>query len=153
MKPALLFGALMLAACNGAAPSLNDPANIVGDAMPEPLTEVPSDAARGDRVFAERDQGHCVLCHIVSGLDVPFQGNIGPDLSQVGSRLSAGQLRLRIVDYQIVSPGALMPSYFRNHDLYQVQNDYLGETILSAQQVEDLVAYLSTLEGDVDETG
>lgn len=153
MKPALLFGALMLAACNGAAPSLIEPEGIVGDAIPEPLTELSADAARGERVFAERDQGHCVLCHVVSGLDAPFQGNIGPDLSQVGARLSAGQLRLRIVDYQIVSPGALMPSYFRNHDLYQVQNDYLGETILSAQQVEDLVAYLSALEGDVDETG
>lgn len=153
MKPELLFGALMLAACNGAAPNLNDPAKIVGDAMPDPLTELSADATRGERVFAERDQGHCVLCHIVSDLETPFQGNIGPDLSQVGTRLSAGQLRLRIVDYQIVSPGALMPSYFRNHDLYQVQNDYLGETILSAQQVEDLVAYLSALEGDVDETG
>lgn len=152
MKPALLFGALMLAACNGTAPNLNDPSKIVGDAMPEPLTELSADAIRGERVFAERDQGHCVLCHIVSDLETPFQGNIGPDLSQVGTRLSAGQLRLRIVDYQIVSPGALMPSYFRNHDLYQVQNDYRGETILSAQKVEDLVAYLSTLEGDADET-
>lgn len=153
MKPAALIGALILAACNNPPSALIDPAQIVGDAIPIALTQDPADAARGEKVFSDRDQGHCVLCHAVADLDVPFQGNIGPELSQIRDRFTPAQLRLRIVDYQIIVPGALMPSYFRNHDLYQVQNDYLGETILSAQQVEDLVAYLSTLEGDADENG
>lgn len=151
MKPAALIGALILAACNNPPSGVIDPAQIVGDTIPIALTQDPADAARGEKVFSDRNQGHCVLCHVVAGLDTPFQGNIGPELSQVGGRFTPAQLRLRIVDYQIIVPGALMPSYFRNHDLYQVQNDYLGETILSAQQVEDLVAYLSTLEGDADE--
>ncbi len=153
MKPAILIGAFMLAACNRDAPTLIDSAQIVGDAIPDALTEHPADLARGQEVFAERNQGHCVLCHVVADLDVPFQGNIGPDLTQVGDRLNPGQLRLRIVDYQIITPGALMPSYFRTHALYQVEEDYVGETILSAQQVEDLVAYLSAMKGDADETG
>jgi len=153
MKPAALIGVLILAACNNPPFGVIDPAQIVGDTIPIALTQDQADAARGEIVFSDRNQGHCVLCHAVADLDVPFQGNIGPDLSLVGRRLTPAQLRLRIVDYQIIVPGALMPSYFRNHDLYQVQNDFLGETILSAQQVEDLVAYLSALEGDADENG
>ena len=64
-------------------------------------------------------------------------------MTAVADRLSPAQLRLRIVDYQLVLPGALMPSYYRNHDLYQVGEAFQGETILSAQDVEDIVAYLS----------
>ena len=98
---------------------------------------------RGQTLFISRDEGHCVLCHQIEGLDAEFQGDVGPALTAVGDRLSPAQLRLRIVDYQLVLPGALMPSYHRNHDLYQVGEAFQGETILSAQDVEDIVAYLS----------
>lgn len=135
--------ALALASCGGSAPTLLDRHEIVGDAIPDALTPVPGSAERGQEVFVGREQGHCVLCHAVETLDAEFQGNVGPDLSLVGQRLSPGQLRLRIVDYQIVRPGTLMPSYYRIHDLYQVADDYQGEPILSAQDVEDLVTYLS----------
>ena len=153
MKHPALIGVLMLAACSNPDHALLDDRRIVGDSIPEALADRPGDAARGEQVFAGRDQGHCVLCHVVSHLDVPFQGNIGPDLSRVANRLSPSQLRLRIVDYQIAVPGALMPSYYRIHDLYQVEQEYLGETILSAQQVEDLVAYLSERGGEADDNG
>lgn len=153
MKQAALILALLLCACSETEPALIGSAQIVGDTIPAPLTRSPGNAQRGEIVFSEREQGHCVLCHQVSVLDVPFQGNIGPALDDVGTRLSPAQLRLRIVDYQIVTPGTLMPSYYRNHDLYQVQEDYAGETILSAKQVEDLVAYLSQLEEDVNDDG
>lgn len=134
-----------LAACSGDPPPLISPGQITGDTINTPLTSHTGDALRGAKVFATRDQGHCVLCHMVSGLDAEFQGNLGPDLSQVGDRLSPAQLRLRIVDYQRVRPGTVMPSYFRNHDLHQVGSDFQGKTILSAQEIEDLVAYLGEL--------
>lgn len=135
--------ALVAAACGAPDQALIKPAQISGDAIPAPLTSTAGNADRGKVIFVDRDAGHCVLCHAVSDLDVEFQGDIGPDLSLVGARLSAGQLRLRIVDYQIVRPGTLMPSYFRIHDLHQVETAFAGETILSAQDIEDIVAYLA----------
>jgi len=146
MKCAAIVFGLFLSACNNAEPPLIADIQIDEDSILAPLTDTEADPVRGKLVFSERDQAHCVLCHVVTGLDVPFQGNVGPDLSLVSTRLSPAQLRLRVVDYQIVSPGALMPSYYRIHDLYQVQDDYIGQSILTAQQVEDLVAYLSELD-------
>lgn len=138
---------LGLAACGDRA--LIPEKAIVADSIPAPLAALPGDTANGLKVFTERTGGHCVLCHQVSGLDTPFQGNLGPDLSFVGDRLDAGQLRLRIVDYQRVKPGAVMPSYYRVEDLYQVEETYRGTPILTAQEVEDLVSYLATL-GETD---
>lgn len=138
------FGlALALVACGDTAPRLVSESQIVGDAIPDALTALPGDAERGSEIFVDREGGHCVLCHAIEGLEAEFQGNVGPDLSLVGDRLDPGQLRLRIVDYQIVRPGTLMPSYFRNHDLYQVADAYQGDPVLTAQEVEDLVSYLS----------
>ena len=148
MKFRLLAALLALAACSGEPSALISTGQIIGDTIPAPLTVTPGSVDRGVLIFSNRDQGHCVLCHVVEGLQTPFQGNVGPDLTDIGSRLSDAQLRLRIVDYQIVRPGTLMPSYYRKHDLYQVQKDYGGTTILTAQQVEDLVSYLSQLEQD-----
>lgn len=143
MRLCVIALAFAAASCGDPAPPLLDRHEIDGDAIPDALTPVPGNAERGQEIFAGREQGHCVLCHAVETLDAEFQGNVGPDLSLVGRRLSPGQLRLRIVDYQIVRPGTLMPSYYRIHDLYQVADDYQGEPILSAQDVEDVVAYLS----------
>lgn len=135
--------ALALVSCTDADPRLVSETQIVGDAIPAPLSEELGNADRGRNVFVDRERGHCVLCHAIEGLEAEFQGNVGPDLSNVGERLSPGQLRLRIVDYQIVRPGTLMPSYYRIHDLYQVANEYQDEPILTVTEVEDLVAYLS----------
>ena len=135
--------ALALASCGDAEPRLVSETQIVGDAIPSPLSEASAIAARGKTVFMDREGGHCVLCHAIEGLEAEFQGNVGPDLSAVGERLSPGQLRLRIVDYQMVRPGTLMPSYYRIHDLYQVGEEYQDQPILTAIEVEDLVAYLS----------
>ena len=136
----LLLG---LAACTEADARLVTEAQIVGDAIPAPLSAEPGIVERGRDIFIDRERGHCVLCHAIEGLDAEFQGNVGPDLSSVGERLSPGQLRLRIVDYQIVRSGTLMPSYYRIHDLYQVADEYQDTPILAANEVEDLVAYLS----------
>ncbi|MFN3211591.1 MAG: sulfur oxidation c-type cytochrome SoxX [Henriciella sp.] len=143
MKPWLVCVMVSLAACGGEKPQLVTPDQIVGDAIPISLTETHGNANQGEGVFTDRERGHCILCHAVNGLDAEFQGNVGPDLTFVGARLNPGQIRLRIVDYETVRPGTLMPSYYRIHDLYQVGEAYEGAPVLSAQEVEDLVSYLS----------
>lgn len=143
MRNELVSVVIMLAACSGENTRLINSNQIVGDAIPTTLTETSGNAMRGERVFTDRERGHCILCHAVDGLEAEFQGNVGPDLSLVGARLDPGQIRLRIVDYEIVQPGTLMPSYYRIHDLYQVGEAYEGAPVLSAQEVEDLVSYLS----------
>lgn len=101
------------------------------------------DAQRGRAVFAAREQGHCVICHAAAGI-VPA-GNLGPALDGVGTRLSPGQLRQRIVDITQVKPDAAMPAFHRRDGLTRVAAAYVGKTILDAQQVEDLVAFLGSL--------
>ena len=117
----------------------------VGDAIPKPLAAEPGDAARGRSIVVNRDQGACTLCHEVPG-ETRF-GNVAPPLAGVGAKLSAGQLRLRVADSSRVSPDTPMPAYYRTEGLRQVAAAYRGKTILSAQQVEDVVAYLATLKG------
>lgn len=116
------------------------------DAMAS-LLAAAGDPAIGRAIFSDRESGHCVLCHQVDGVEVPFQGNLGPALSDVGARLTEAQIRLRIVDNTKVNPGTVMPSYFRTADLHQVGRAYQGETVLSAAEVEHLVAWLSQLTG------
>ncbi|MCA8899753.1 MAG: sulfur oxidation c-type cytochrome SoxX [Hyphomonas sp.] len=117
---------------------------IEGDAVPVSLSGEPGDAMRGQSVFASREEGHCVLCHRVDGLDAEFQGNVGPALTGIGGRLTAGQIRYRIIDAQQIWPDTVMPSYYRTSGLRQVGHAYEGKPTLSAQQIEDLVAYLSS---------
>ena len=112
------------------------------DAMNEPLA-ASGDAARGRESFVSRDGAHCVLCHSVPGASVA--GNVGPSLAGVSSRLSAAQIRLRIVDITRVNPNATMPAFHRA-DGERVAPQYAGRPALTGQQVEDLVAFLETLE-------
>lgn len=140
-----VLACLLTVACTPESPRLVSPNQIDGDSIPLPLAETAADATRGEALFVSRDGGHCVLCHQVAGLDAEFQGDVGPALTGIGSRLSPGQLRLRVVDYELVQPGVLMPSYYRIHDLYQVSNAHEDKPALSAEDVEDLVAYLSSL--------
>tara|TARA_X000000950_G_scaffold257016_1_gene323115 strand:+ start:178730 stop:179191 length:462 start_codon:yes stop_codon:yes gene_type:complete len=144
-KPPLstLLTALVVAACHADAPRPVSSNQIIDDAIPQPVSNVDASAEIGQQVFSDRDQGHCVLCHVIPAVDAPFQGNVGPELTNIGDRLSPGQIRLRIVDVQSISPETVMPSYYRIHDLYQVDDDYAGRPILSADQVEHLVAFLS----------
>ncbi|MCH2456554.1 MAG: sulfur oxidation c-type cytochrome SoxX [Henriciella sp.] len=139
----------LLAGCSGETASrLATPVEIAGDEITAPLLALQGDAIRGKAVFAEREQGHCVLCHAVEGLDAEFQGNVGPALTGVGARLSDGQIRLRIADAQSLWPDTFMPSYYRTGRLNQVAPAYRGEPALTAQQIEALVAYLGQLDGE-----
>ncbi len=115
------------------------------DALVAPLTTTPGDAARGRQVVIERDGGHCILCHAVPGGDVKFAGDIAPPFAGIGKRLSAAQIRQRVVDITVVNPDAVMPAFHRVDDLDRVMPEYRGKPILTARQVEDVVAYLVTL--------
>ena len=116
---------------------------VVGDGVPEALAG--GDAARGKALIAARDPANCVLCHALPDAAIPFAGNVGPPLAGVAARLSVPQLRLRVVDNLRVNPQTIMPSYYRLADLNSVAATYQGKTILTAPQVEDVVAYLATL--------
>jgi sulfur-oxidizing protein SoxX len=117
---------------------------ISGDAIPASLTGAPGDPARGRAVVANR-QNTCVLCHSGPFTDPTFQGDLAPDLAGTGSRWSEGQLRLRLVDAARLNPATIMPSYYRVEELQRVGRPWRGKPILSAEQIEDVVAYLATL--------
>jgi sulfur-oxidizing protein SoxX len=117
------------------------------DAQP-PLSGVNADPLTGRAIFVARDAGHCVLCHRVSDLNAPFQGNLGPELDGVGARLTAGQIRYRIVDASRLNPATIMPPYYRSEGLVQVASGYRGATVLSAADVDHLVAWLASLRGE-----
>lgn len=101
------------------------------------------DAARGRAVFVAREGGHCVLCHAAPGVTVA--GDVGPALGGIGSRLTAGQIRYRVVDITRVNPDAVMPAFHRTEGLSRVAAQHAGRPVLSAQQVEDVVAWLASL--------
>lgn len=109
-----------------------------------PLTEVPGDPSRGREVLLGRD-GNCLLCHAVPETGARFMGNLGPPLSGIATRMSAGELRLRLIDSRRLNPETIMPSYFSTAGLVDVAGAYRGKTVLTAQQIEDTIAYLMTL--------
>ena len=121
------------------------PYRIDGMEIRAPLAGLRGDAARGRSVALDRAQGACLLCHAVPEPDQPFMGNLAPPLAGVGARLTAAQLRLRLVDSTRLNSATIMPAYYRVEGLNQVGAAYRGKPILNAQQIEDLVAYLQTL--------
>jgi sulfur-oxidizing protein SoxX len=121
------------------------PYTVVGDAIPESLTGMPGDPARGKAIVTSRQTGLCLLCHSAPLPEEKFQGTIGPDLKGSGSRYSEGELRMRMVDSRRLNPDTIMPSYYRLEGLERVAPAFRGKTVLSAEQIEDVVAFLKTL--------
>jgi L-cysteine S-thiosulfotransferase len=117
---------------------------IVGDAIPDPLTSTKGDPAVGHKIVVSR-QSTCLLCHSGPFPEERSQGNVGPDLAGIGSRLSEGQLRLRIVDSASLNRATIMPPFYRVEGLTQVHPAWRGKPILSAEEIEDVVAFLGTL--------
>jgi len=118
---------------------------LAADAIDQSLTGAKGDAARGRAIIANRQVGLCLLCHSGPFPEERFQGTIGPDLNGVASRLSEGQIRLRIVDPSRANPDSVMPAYFRTEGLTRVTPSLRGKPILSAEQIEDVIAFLATL--------
>jgi sulfur-oxidizing protein SoxX len=118
---------------------------VVADAIPAPLTGKRGDAARGRAIVLDRHVGLCLLCHSGPFPEERFQGTIAPDLKGAGARWSEGQIRLRIVDPARLNPGTIMPAYYRTEGLTRVAPAWQGRTVLGAEQIEDVVAFLATL--------
>ena len=129
--------------CAGGAQELR-PYTIAGDSISESLTGVPGDAVRGRALVLERSST-CILCHSGPFPEEKFQGDLAPSLAGAGSRWSAGQLRLRLVEASRLNPATIMPSYYRVDGLDRVGSAWRGKPILTAEQIEDIVAYLATL--------
>jgi sulfur-oxidizing protein SoxX len=118
---------------------------IVGDAIPAPLTGAKGDPDRGRTIVTTRQIGLCLLCHSGPFPEERFQGDMAPDLRGVGARWSEGQLRLRIVDARTLNPDTIMPPYYVVDGLNRVAPSFRGKSVLTAEQIEDVVAFLTTL--------
>jgi sulfur-oxidizing protein SoxX len=122
-------------------------------AVAQSLSGVAGDPANGRMIIGDNGQGNCVACHVVSEMsDVPFQGNIGPALDGTGTRWSEAELRGIVVNAKVMFEGTMMPSFYRTDGFIRPGNVYTGKAadetfgpLLTAQQVEDVVAYLATL--------
>ncbi len=122
------------------------PYQIEADAITQSLTGKTGVAARGQAIIADRQRGLCLLCHTGAFPEPHMQGNVAPDLREVVGTLSAGQLRLRLVDIRRVNPDSPMPSFYRNDGLTRVGAPWRGKPILAADEIEDVLAYLLTLQ-------
>ncbi len=120
------------------------PYTVAGDAIPEPLTNARGDVTRGRALVVERTST-CILCHNGPFPEQKFQGDLAPSLAGTGSRWSEGELRLRLVDAARLNEATIMPSYYRMDGLTRVGPAWRDKPILSAEQIEDIVAYLVTL--------
>lgn len=145
------IGALLLATVGGGA--------CAGEVAPEavvfsdgltveaPLTGEPGDGFRGLQVFIDRKRGNCVACH--TNFDVAamqFLGEIGPSLDWVGERWSRAELRAILVDpKRVFGARTIMPAFYTGRGGFRTAEEFVGKPILTAQEVEDVVAYLSEL--------
>lgn len=134
----------VLAPVVGALGSDLVPFTVSDHAIRAPLTRELADAARGRAIALDRSRGNCVTCHEMP-VQADFQGNLGPPLAGVATRYEPGELRLRIVDSKRINPESNMPSYYRIEGLNGVRRQFAGRPILTALEVEDVLAYLLTL--------
>ncbi|WP_270936792.1 sulfur oxidation c-type cytochrome SoxX [Falsiroseomonas oryzae] len=140
-------GLLLLGLC-AAWPAAGQvaPFVVTDDAIAAPLLGLAGDRARGAAVVRNRETANCLICHAIPDPRERFMGDVGPPLAGVGSRLTPGQIRLRVVDPTLVNPASVMPAYHRVAGLVNVDARYSGRPVLTAQEIEDVVAYLSGLE-------
>lgn len=141
---ALFVGASLLASADAVRADELKAYTVVDDAISVSLTGQPGDPERGRAIVVNR-QNTCVLCHSGPFAEQKSQGDLAPNLAGAGSRWTEGQLRLRMVDASRLNPATIMPSYYRVDGLERVGPAWRGKPILSAEQIEDVVAYLATL--------
>ena len=134
--PALAF-LFLIAGSSNASDSI--------DSIPASLTGARGDPARGRAIVTNRQVGLCLLCHSGPFPEERLQGTIAPDLRGTAARFSEGQIRLRIVDSAKVNPQSIMPAYYKSDGLTRVAPAFRGKTVLTAEQIEDIVAFLTTL--------
>ncbi len=118
---------------------------VVGESIYESLSSAPGDVSRGRTIVASRQTGLCLLCHSGPFPEERFQGNLAPELTVSSAQLSAPQLRARIVDASRFNPNTIMPAYYKSGNLNRVAPKFAGQTILNGQEIEDVVAFLVSL--------
>ena len=116
--------------------------------IPKSLTGQPGDPEAGRELAINRKLGNCLACHKMPVPEQAFHGEVGPDLAGVASRYEEGELRLRVVDSKAINPETIMPAFYRADGLHRVMKKFQGKTVLSAQQVEDIIAYIMTLKDE-----
>jgi L-cysteine S-thiosulfotransferase len=121
------------------------PYEITGDAILAPLNALKGNELRGRQIVVTRQKGLCLLCHSGPFPEERFQGDLSPSLAGAGSRSTEGQLRLRMVDSTKVNPASIMPAYHRVTELSRVGRSFADKPILTAQDIEDVVAFLKEL--------
>lgn len=147
----LLFATVPPAAGQGASPASLVPYATVSanglPTIPAPLTAIAGDAAAGQQIVIDRRLGNCLSCHAIGVLRAePFHGEIGPPLDGVASRWDVAALRMILVNAKkVFGDGTVMPAFYRVDELYRVRPEFADKPILTAQQVEDVVAYLATM--------
>lgn len=119
-----------------------------GVEIPKALTDKAGDPENGRKVAIDRKLGNCLACHQIAQIpEQPFHGNIGPELSDIGARLTPAEIRLQIVNSRALNPDSAMPAFYKVEGINQVKAGFEGKPILDAQQIEDVIAYLETLKG------
>ena len=119
---------------------------IVAGQIEKPLTATPGDAQHGRAIVLSRQTGLCILCHNGPFPEERFQGNLAPELGISVANLNAAQLRARIVNASYFNPNTIMPAYYRTDHLNRVAKKFAGQTILNAQEIEDVIAFLLTMQ-------
>jgi len=117
---------------------------VVDSTIPASLTGTPGDAANGKKVVIDRKKGNCLACHEMPIPEQQFHGKTGPSLHGIGANQTEAQLRMRLVDPKVINADTMMPSFYKTGQ-HRVLKGFEGKTILSAQEVEDVIAYLITL--------
>ncbi|MCB1864463.1 MAG: sulfur oxidation c-type cytochrome SoxX [Chromatiales bacterium] len=150
MNPRVLVGATLAIALALPATALSGDGyqqwSVENFAIPKPLGGLAGNAENGRKVAIDRGRGNCLACHRLPIPEEDFHGEIAPPLMGVGSRYDAGQLRVRVVDIKQINPASLMPSFYKHPDKFsRVDKKFAGKTVLTAQEVEDVIAYLLTL--------
>jgi sulfur-oxidizing protein SoxX len=145
MRKRCALAILLLVALNLHQASAQGNTSIVNGEIAKPLTASPGDPLRGRAIVASRQTGLCLLCHSGPFPEERFQGNLAPELSQSVARYTVPQLRARIVDAGYFNAQTIMPAYYRTEHLTRVAPKFVGQTILNEQEIEDVVAFLSTL--------
>lgn len=112
------------------------------------LTGKAGDPVKGRELAINRKKGNCLACHSMPIAEQSFHGETAPSLYGVANRLTAGELRMQIVNSKVTNEDTMMPSFYRVWGYNRQKEKFIGKTILSAQEVEDVVAYLMTLDKD-----
>ena len=110
------------------------------------LTGVAGDAANGRKVFMNRKLGNCLACHVnTEMIEQSFHGEVGPGLDGVAGRWNKAELRGILVNSKMMFEGTIMPAFYKSAGYERNLKKFQGKTIMSAQQVEDVLSYLLTL--------